>query len=102
MSALNTEITYLYRDASNYKFLGAVVVEGKLLFADLERYLIDGLWFIPEQVSMPPLVPIQRNMDDHDWHEVNSVRFTSDSKFLCSASDLLRLFRLGSERKWLR
>ena len=36
---MNTEITYLYRDADNYKQGNTVVVQGELTFEQIEPYL---------------------------------------------------------------
>ncbi len=44
---MNTRITSLYRDGSNYKQSESIVVRGKLTFAEVEHYLDEGEYFIP-------------------------------------------------------
>lgn len=74
---MNTELHYLYRDASNYKQGTLVVFPGEFTEADLQRIagaLDDGQFFIPSQVGQRDL---QRDLssklyeDDHVWHELN-------------------------------
>ena len=77
MKTLNTRIAYLYRDASNYKAGGEIVVTGHLTFSDIAPYLDGGEFFIPQQVGLEPLQSKltaysdgQTNDDDHVWHEL--------------------------------
>lgn len=76
---MNTRLSYLYRDASNYKTSQTVVLAGEASEAD--RTLIDsrldqGEWFIPSEVGLRDL---QRDFqsggnlyeDDHVWHELD-------------------------------
>lgn len=71
---------YVYRDASNYKQFGEVLLTG--LATDLDRQMIskslfEGEFFLPKAVGLPPL---QQNWDDyptnddHDWHEFRAMR----------------------------
>ena len=49
---------YLYRDASNYKSWGSLLLEGSATKTDLELLracLESGEFFISEQVGIPPL-----------------------------------------------
>jgi hypothetical protein len=52
---MNTEITYLYRDADNYKQGNTVVVQGELTFEQIEPYLEEGCYFIAGQVGLEDL-----------------------------------------------
>lgn len=76
--------TYLYRDASNYKAHGAVVLSGAVTPEHKRRLrasLIDGEYFIPEKVGLPSLrerlyeysdgSPTE---DDHVLHELVELR----------------------------
>lgn len=67
---MNTRVSYQYRDASNYKLYDEVVIAGELSFQELEPFLIDGIYFVPEELHIPRLQFGSRNEDDHDWHEI--------------------------------
>ena len=73
---MSTRINYLYRDASNYKQAGAIVIAGEVSEAqrDTIAATLDGEeFFIPEQVGFPN----PRNLfdepsdDDHCWCELD-------------------------------
>jgi len=67
---MNTKISYMYRDGSNYKHYHSLVVEGAIAFSQIEPYLNDE-FFIPLQVGLSDLQPFMRgfpNDDDHAWH----------------------------------
>lgn len=78
---MNTVFEYMYRDASNYKAFGSVVVKGKLTFKQLEPYLAsesEGTEFIPSQVGMKDLqsqLNSYPSEDDHVWHNICSETF---------------------------
>lgn len=75
---MRTVFEYLYRDASNYKAWGSLLLEGIASSSQIEelRALMDERrYFIPQQVGAPPL---QEQLyeysrgpteDDHVWHE---------------------------------
>jgi hypothetical protein len=81
---MNTLLEYLYRDASNYKQHGSVVLTGAMSLKDVRHLLIDGQYFIPSQAGLPDLqhkfkaqgfdYPTE---DDHAWHEIVSMRTTT-------------------------
>jgi hypothetical protein len=51
-------IEYLYRDASNYKAWGELLIKGVFSETDinlLRSCLYDTEFFVPEEVSIPPL-----------------------------------------------
>lgn len=80
---MNTSLEYLYRDASNYKQYGSVVLEGALSVEAIRHLLIDGEYFIPSQTGLPDLQQkfgaqgfAYPTEDDHAWHEVISIRPT--------------------------
>lgn len=76
-------VEYQYRDASNYKAQGRVLLEGEYSdeqFAFLTSVCDEGKFFIPEQVGLPPLReelyaysggPTE---DDHQLHELLELR----------------------------
>lgn len=102
---------YLYRDASNYKSWGSLLLEGRATEADLELLLArleSGEFFIAEQVGIPPLYaelwqfsdgPTE---DDHVWHTFHELR-QADAEEITgepwgSVSDLIARFK--SVNKW--
>lgn len=76
---MNTKISYLYRDADNYKVYNECIVEGELSKEQI-RSIMDccdmGEYFIPSQVGMP-----ERKFDeydaeaDHCWFEISEEGF---------------------------
>lgn len=53
---MNTCISYLYRDACNYKIHNEVIINGVLTSAQIDSImdcLLDGEYFIPSQVGLP-------------------------------------------------
>lgn len=77
---MNTKVSYMYRDASNYKeghseiFTGEITPEQEQLIRD---NLYDGDGFIPQQVGLEALQIRMMSFpseDDHCWHEL--VEFT--------------------------
>ena len=81
---MNTLLEYLYRDASNYKQHGSVVLRGTISLKDIRHLLIDGEYFIPSPAGLPDLQPKFKDQgfeyptgDDHEWHEVVSMRPTT-------------------------
>ncbi len=106
---MNTKITYLYRDASNYKRTGEVVVDGSIMFADLEPFLIEGIYFVPEDVGLEhpgvhffDAFPTE---DDHPYCELDEdesqVRFESTTEpATVDAQDLIERFRTAHAAGW--
>lgn len=81
---MNVLLTYLYRDAGNYKYWGEVVFSNRddtdpaTLEAEAQRHLIDGNWFVAEDVGLPDLRTDSWDEElDHDWHEFHSLSATS-------------------------
>ncbi len=72
---------YMYRDGSNYKAWHEVGLTGELRPEHAEtmgRALLDGTWFVAEQVGLPPLQGELmayggRNEDDHAFHEFQEL-----------------------------
>ena len=76
----NTKISYMYRDASNYKAGIEIVAEGKITPKEVQTLkdnLNDGEFFVPSMVGLPDLqermsTPIGE--DDHPYHEIDPER----------------------------
>ncbi len=76
----NTHFSYMYRDASNYKQSGSVVLAGRLTFEQIEPFLQDGVNFIASDVGLVDLqTQIARrgfafpdHQDDHVFSEVTN------------------------------
>lgn len=74
---------YLYRDASDYKSWGTLLLEGVATEADVADLITQfesGSYFIAEQLGIPPLYselwafsggPTD---DDHVWHTFHALR----------------------------
>jgi hypothetical protein len=100
MSGPNTRFEYLYRDASNYRFCHTVVISGELQHAMIVPHLFDGLWFIPDRIGLPSLVPPATNEDDHLLHEVIALTPTSQEASSVDAAALLSAIRDNGRNGW--
>ena len=70
---MNTRISYLYRDADNYKVLTSCVVEGEVTEEQKKTILStldDGCYFIPEVVGLPAERFGSHTESDHVWMEL--------------------------------
>lgn len=84
-------IEYQYRDASNFKAYGEILVEGIFSKSDMElihSYMYDnGEYFIPEEINIPPLqMKLWKefggpNDDDHEWHSIECIRNAQQEDF---------------------
>lgn len=89
----NLKFSYLYRDSSNYKNYGYVVMAapaGKSL-EEIEQIirskLIDEQWFYANQWQVPDL--FQESFDpcnDPTWHEFASIEFTNEKPGITNSS----------------
>jgi len=83
----NIRFVYMYRDASNYKQHGEVILPNetqrtvKEVDQQLHSFLSDGLFFIARQVQIEERFFAVVNEDDHPWHEYVSVEATTDPTF---------------------
>jgi hypothetical protein len=94
------KVTYLYRDAGNYKFWGEFCILGDLSLSDVRPYLFDHEYFVPEQVGLPSLVPEVQNDDDHSLHEFFDIRPSEPGRHLCTSEELIARVRKADERGW--
>lgn len=83
---MNIQLTYMYRDAANYKQWGSVVFanpegyEPGVLSLRLKQYLIDSQFFNAQRVRIPELRQYAWDSElDHDWHEFVGLEETSDT-----------------------
>lgn len=83
----NIRFIYLYRDASNYKQHGEVILSNDTQLAveeidqQVRSHLSDGLFFIARQVQLEERFFAVVNEDDHPWHEFVQVKATADPVF---------------------
>lgn len=82
---MNIRFEYLYRCAGNYKNWGEVVFRNSAgesaesLETRLQDGLIDGEFFVAEQVGLPTLYFDEVDSElDHGWHEFSSLRETDE------------------------
>jgi hypothetical protein len=100
-SSAGTKISYLYRDASNYKFRKEIVLIGSVVESDVRSLLIDGEYFVPRALRLLSAVPQKAKADDHDLHEIECFLSLASAK---GASLSARLFmsrlRYANEKGW--
>ena len=83
----NIRFVYMYRDASNYKQHGEVILSNETLLTveevdkQIRSVLSDGLFFIARQVQIEERFFDVVSEDDHPWHEYVSVEATADPTF---------------------
>lgn len=78
-----TRLTYMYRDASNYKYRGASVLSGGIdeeLAARLSSSLESSEFFIATQIRVSELFPSDwpLEQDDHCWHVLSDIESTDE------------------------
>ncbi len=104
---MNTQISYLYRDASNYKQHMMVVLSG--VVSDEDKQLIkakldSGEFFIPSQVDLPDLQGMMINGidedEDHVWHELLGIK-TTESKPTYELTSAELVSRFSAVKEWL-
>ncbi len=107
----NTEFSYLYRDASNYKQFGTVVFAGRISedeWSRLKAACDSGEFFSAEQVRVPSVFlfgdgEYPSNEDDHCWHEVEDCRFTNkpaDDKHGRTISQFIAEVESAAKKGW--
>jgi hypothetical protein len=94
------KVTYLYRDAGNWKFWGEFLVLGELRLDDLRPHLLEQEFFIPERIGLPSLVPELKNEDDHLLHTFEDLAAVEPASYICTAEELLDRVRLANEQGW--
>jgi hypothetical protein len=99
-SKTKRRVSYLYRDAGNYKFRGSFVVDGSFHLDQIEPFLFDSAYFVPERVGLPALRPKLINDDDHQLHEFESVEVYSGKQLGIPASEVLSRFKRAARSGW--
>ena len=83
----NIRFVYMYRDASNYKQHGEVILPNETqrtveeVDTQIRFLLSDGLFFIARQVQVEERFFDVVSEDDHPWHEFVMVEATTDPAF---------------------
>ncbi len=83
----NIRFVYMYRDASNYKQHGEVILSNETqrtveeVDTQIRSLLSDGLFFIAQQVKIEERFFDVVSEDDHPWHEYVMVEATTDPIF---------------------
>ncbi|MEP3439781.1 MAG: hypothetical protein ABJN75_23770 [Hoeflea sp.] len=95
-----TRVHYMYRDASNWKFWGAAIVDGELSLEQLQPYLFDNDFFVPHEVGLDHLLDQPMNEDDHYLHSFVDFESVSGQEPLCSVEEFVDRFRTAHERGW--
>ena len=75
---MNTEICFIYRDGSNYKYATRIILKGTVSeeeIMSLENYLFEGDGFIPEQIGVSCIRPSEFTVDDHPFCELHPEDF---------------------------
>jgi hypothetical protein len=96
----NTQITYLYRDASNHKYRGSVIVGGQLAENHLKPYLFDHEFFVATEVGLKHLLTDSWNEDDHLLHSFEEFEPTNLNEVICSADEFVARFKSASAEGW--
>lgn len=79
----NTKISYLYRDANNYKKQNVVILNGCITPEQIDTIvscLQDEEYFIPQQVGLPEERFDDITLDDHAWFELGKESFEPTDK----------------------
>lgn len=101
---VNTKVSYLYRDGSNYKVYSEVIVKGYLTVeqkSDIWGTLPDGEFFIPSQVGLPENRFEDTTEDDGPWFELKSLSDTDAAPTeLTTAEEMYTNFLSAKEDGW--
>lgn len=102
---------YCYRDASNYKVFGQLLLVGVAPDAEirrLRRQFQSGEFFIAEQLGIPPLyaelweLSEGPNGDDHVWHTFEKFRPAARDEALGEVFGTVKdlVFRVAGVTAW--
>lgn len=84
---MNTKISYMYRDGSNYKTYSEVILEGELTrkqLEDIQSKMEFGDGFVPHQVGLRGLQENLQCFDTQDWdddHQLHELDIDNDVSF---------------------
>ncbi|MCK5805920.1 MAG: hypothetical protein KAI66_24025 [Lentisphaeria bacterium] len=98
---MNTRVSYLYRDACNYKNFDDVIGEGILSIEQLVPFMKDKTFFIPSKVGLLDLQSDVWTEDDHIWHEIQHLQVTSEMPTIdVTAEQLKENFKRAHINEW--
>jgi hypothetical protein len=100
VGGLQAQRVSLYRDAGNYKFRGEFNIKGPLSIEELRPHLIDGEYFVPQQIGVLSLIPQVRNDDDHMLHEFWQIEPGEAAPYLFTSQELIARLRPANRRGW--
>ncbi len=100
-NSYQAKVHYTYRDASNWKFWGAAVVDGELSLEQLQPYLFDKYFFVPHEVGLTHLLDQPMNEDDHYLHSFEDFERVTGEEATYSTEELVNRFKAAHERGWL-
>jgi hypothetical protein len=98
---VNTRISYLYRDACNYKKFNEVVISGVISEKRIKSLLKEELFFIPSDVGLQDLQDEIFLSDDHIWHEFEKIELTEEEPTVeIKAVLLIKKFKAAFSNNW--
>ena len=103
LARVNTKISYLYRDADNYKMRHEVVIAGSMSEEQgkaIEDSLDEGVYFIPSQVGLPDDRFGSVTAADHPWFEWVGVEPTADRPTLHVTAEELTAKFVDAANGW--
>lgn len=96
---MNTKISYLYRDADNYKVHNECIVSGTLS-EEQQKIILEcldcGEYFVPHMVGLPETKFREETEADHIWFELDFDGFqvtTDEPTVSISADELVDVFK---------
>ena len=104
LARVNTKISYLYRDADNYKVRHEVVIAGSMS-EEQEKAIVDsldgGVYFIPSQVGLPDDRFGSVTEADHPWFEWEDVEPTTAHPTLHVTAEELTAKFVDAANGWM-
>ena len=98
---MNSQISYQYRDASNYKVFDTVIIRGLFSLHDIEQYLYEKEFFIPSEIGLKDLQPKKLTHDDHIWHEILEICNTNEKPTAdITAEEIVLNFERAAREEW--
>ena len=79
---MNTLMSYLYRDSSNYKINNTVVLAGIITQKQIDEIAVtlnEGCYFIPSQIGLPEKRFDDYTEEDHCWFELDTETAFSET-----------------------
>ncbi len=68
---------------------------------DVEKYLNEGMFFIPSEIGLPDLQDEYFGEDDHIWHEIEFIEASDEAATVeINSSELIERFRKAHSEGW--